>query len=100
MDVSPSTNSDRGSMSSSRYEQDYTLDELEKALSKDNASRVAIFRDREKDLSDPDYDRSYQKYVRGLTPCHNFGLQTCNIHCPPFLQYEPDISSFNHLPRN
>ncbi|WOL01264.1 hypothetical protein Cni_G09980 [Canna indica] len=59
MDVSPSTDSDRGSMSSSRYEQDYTLDELEKALSKDNASRVAIFRDREKDLFDPDYDRSY-----------------------------------------
>ncbi|WOL07673.1 hypothetical protein Cni_G16420 [Canna indica] len=28
MDVSPSTDSDRGSMSSSRYEQDYTLDEL------------------------------------------------------------------------
>ncbi|WOK97799.1 R3H domain-containing protein 2-like [Canna indica] len=48
-------------MSSRRDEQDYTLDELEKALSKDNASRVAIFRDREKDLSDPDYDRSYQK---------------------------------------
>ncbi|WOL07497.1 hypothetical protein Cni_G16239 [Canna indica] len=69
MDVSPSTDSDRRSMSSSVDEQDYTLDELEKALSKDNASRVAIFRDREKDLSDPDYDRSYQKYVRGLIPC-------------------------------
>ncbi|WOL05949.1 hypothetical protein Cni_G14680 [Canna indica] len=67
MDVSPSTDSDRRSMSSSKDKQDYTLDELEKALSKDNASRVAIFRDREKDLSDPDYDMSYQKYVRGLT---------------------------------
>ncbi|WOL14118.1 hypothetical protein Cni_G22898 [Canna indica] len=85
MDVSPSTDSDMRSMSSSRDEQDYTLDELEKALNKDNASRVAIFRDREKDLSDPDYDRSYHKYVRGLTSCQNFGLQTCNIPQPPFL---------------
>lgn len=27
------------------------------------ASRVAIFRDREKDLIDPDYDRSYERYT-------------------------------------
>ncbi|WOL07619.1 hypothetical protein Cni_G16364 [Canna indica] len=59
IDVSPSTDSNRRSMSSSRDEQDYTLDELEKALNNDNASRVAIFRDKEKDLSDPDYDMSY-----------------------------------------
>lgn len=28
-----------------------------------NTSRVAILRDREKDLTDPDYDRSYDRYV-------------------------------------
>lgn len=33
-------------------------------LSRDgNTSRVAILRDREKDLTDPDYDRSYKRYV-------------------------------------
>ncbi|CAI9287591.1 unnamed protein product [Lactuca saligna] len=31
-----------------------------------NTSRVAILRDREKDLTDPDYDRSYDRYVRNL----------------------------------
>lgn len=28
-----------------------------------SSSRVAIFRDREKDRTDPDYDRSYERYV-------------------------------------
>lgn len=39
-----------------------TTDETEKNTTKDNNSRVAIFRDKEKDRSDPDYDRSYDRY--------------------------------------
>ena len=31
-----------------------------------NSSRVAIFRDREKDMKDPDYDRNYKRYVECL----------------------------------
>lgn len=38
-------------------------DKSEKIITKDNTSRVAIFRDREKDRSDPDYDRSYDRYT-------------------------------------
>lgn len=36
-------------------------EELERIGIKDATSRVAIFRDREKDRSDPDYDRSYDR---------------------------------------
>lgn len=37
-----------------------------------NNSRVAIFRDREKDRKDPDYDRSYDRYNQRFDP--GFGL--------------------------
>lgn len=37
-------------------------DNMEKIILNDGASRVAIFRDREKDMTDPDYDRSYNRY--------------------------------------
>ncbi|KAK9725984.1 hypothetical protein RND81_05G182000 [Saponaria officinalis] len=37
-----------------------------------NASRVAIFRDREKDRSDPDYDRSYDRYVKSFPSGQRF----------------------------
>lgn len=37
-------------------------EEQEKVASKFGASTVAIFRDREKDRSDPDYDRNYDRY--------------------------------------
>lgn len=40
-------------------EQHWTSEENEKTNTKDGTTRVAIFRDREKDRSDPDYDRSY-----------------------------------------
>ncbi|KAI5068086.1 hypothetical protein GOP47_0016431 [Adiantum capillus-veneris] len=33
-----------------------------------NSNRVAIFRDREKDMKDPDYDRSYKRYPQLLDP--------------------------------
>ncbi|XP_043723072.1 R3H domain-containing protein 1 [Telopea speciosissima] len=65
---------------------------------RDSGSRVAIFRDMEKDRSDPDYDRSYERYVRGLTCNQGFSLGHFNIQGfqPSFMQYE---SGFPHLPR-
>ncbi|XVE60944.1 hypothetical protein DITRI_Ditri06bG0001500 [Diplodiscus trichospermus] len=56
----------------------------------DGTSRVAIFRDREKDRTDPDYDRSYQRYVRSI-PCNqSFGLAPYNMQKIqlPFMQYD------------
>ncbi|KAJ9544116.1 hypothetical protein OSB04_023823 [Centaurea solstitialis] len=59
--------------------------ELERNLSRDgNTSRVAILRDREKDLTDPDYDRSYERYVRNLPVSQGF-----NLFQPPCVQYDP-----------
>lgn len=37
-----------------------------------NSNRVAIFRDREKDKKDPDYDRNYVRYSQSFNP--GFGL--------------------------
>ncbi|KAG6492418.1 R3H domain-containing protein 2-like [Zingiber officinale] len=81
-------------------EQELLMEEIEKIHNKDGFSRVAIFRDREKDRSDPDYDRSYGRYAIGLAPGQSFGLQACHSIQPTFLQYDANISSFNHLPRN
>ncbi|RWW89118.1 hypothetical protein BHE74_00001905 [Ensete ventricosum] len=54
---------DKRSLPSSMDEQEYALEEIEKTHSKDSASRVAIFRDMVKDRIDPDYDRSYDRYM-------------------------------------
>ncbi|XP_010508784.1 PREDICTED: uncharacterized protein LOC104785299 [Camelina sativa] len=43
------------------------------------ASRIAVLRDREKDRYDPDYDRSYQRYIRNLPVDQNFCLPHFNI---------------------
>lgn len=43
-------------------EQELLMEEIERIHNKDGSSRVAIFRDREKDRYDPDYDRSYERY--------------------------------------
>ncbi|KAF5197319.1 Single-stranded nucleic acid binding r3h protein [Thalictrum thalictroides] len=66
-----------------------------------NTSRVAIFRDREKDRTDPDYDRSYERYVRGLPPNQSFSLGPYNaqIFQPSFVQYEAGIPQHGVLPR-
>ncbi|KAJ6804749.1 uncharacterized protein M6B38_184570 [Iris pallida] len=77
-----------------------TSDENEKISARDGASRVAIFRDMEKDRSDPDYDRSYDRYVRGLPPSQNLGLGPCNILQSPFLQYDAGFSQLGQLMRN
>nr|DAD42945.1 TPA_asm: hypothetical protein HUJ06_001175 [Nelumbo nucifera] len=76
-----------------------------------SSSRVAIFKDREKDRSDPDYDRSYERYVRNLTPNQIFALGPFNIQSfqPSFMQYESGFplnqlqstqTSFSYRPSN
>nr|CAD1829581.1 unnamed protein product [Ananas comosus var. bracteatus] len=84
-----------------RDEQECTkvTDDIEK-FTKEGGSRVAIFKDREKDRSDPDYDRSYDRYVRGLMHNQSFSLGACTMVQPPLPQFDARISQFGHLPRN
>ncbi|XP_050381687.1 uncharacterized protein LOC126798694 [Argentina anserina] len=58
------------------------------------SSRVAIFRDREKDRTDPDYDRNYKRYVRSLPANQRFNVAPLSMHKfqPQFLQYEVGLS--------
>ncbi|OVA20685.1 Single-stranded nucleic acid binding R3H [Macleaya cordata] len=81
------------------------INELEKTpMTRDasNSSRIAIFRDREKDRSDPDYDRSYERYIRSLPPNQNFSLGPFNMQNfhPSFAQYETGFPQLNRLPRS
>ncbi|KAL6620249.1 hypothetical protein ACP70R_035388 [Stipagrostis hirtigluma subsp. patula] len=52
-----------------------------------NRSRVAVFKDAEKDRSDPDYDRNYKRYVRGPVPDFNLSPGAFNFVVPQFMQY-------------
>lgn len=76
----------------------YMID-LEKSLGvRDGctSSRVAILRDREKDRVDPDYDRSYKRYVKNVPANQSFSLVPLNMQNfqPPFVQYD---TGFPHL---
>ncbi|KAL5546730.1 hypothetical protein UlMin_006417 [Ulmus minor] len=65
------------------------------------SSRVAIFRDREKDRTDPDYDRSYERYIRNLPTTQNFNVAHFNMQKiqPPFVQYDPVFAQIGQMPR-
>ncbi|KAG2683655.1 hypothetical protein I3760_10G042200 [Carya illinoinensis] len=66
-----------------------------------SSSRVAIFRDREKDRTDPDYDRSYERYVRNLPANQNYNLVPFNMQKGqhPFVQYDTGFSQLGQMPR-
>ncbi len=66
-----------------------------------SSSRVAIFRDREKDRTDPDYDRSYDRYVRSLPANQGFGLAPFNMQKVqlPFIQYDSCFPQLGQIPR-
>lgn len=88
---------------SSGYEQECyrtvpSIEDHEKIVNKDGALTVAIFRDKEKDQTDPDYDRSYDRYARVFVPSHDFSLRACSGH-PSFLQYEPVFHQLDQFPR-
>lgn len=94
---------DKGGLFLSRDEPEYdktfpTVYGHEKLSVKDGSSPIAIFRDRSKDISDPDYDRSYDRYARGFVPCHDFNLGACNVVQPSFLQYVPAVPRLGQFP--
>lgn len=64
------------------------------------SSRVAIFKDREKDRADPDYDRSYERYVKNF-PTNQRILIPFNMpkFQAPFLQYEAPFPQMGQIPR-
>ncbi|XP_014510837.1 R3H domain-containing protein 1 [Vigna radiata var. radiata] len=66
-----------------------------------NSTRVAIFRDREKDRSDPDYDRNYGRYARSIPPSSlnliPFNLQQVQ---PPFTHYDTAFNQLSQMPPN
>lgn len=65
-----------------------------------SSSRVAIFKDREKDLTDPDYDRSYERYVKSLPFGQRF-LPPFSMpkFQPPFVQYDVAFPQMGQIPR-
>ncbi|XP_008443221.2 uncharacterized protein LOC103486865 isoform X2 [Cucumis melo] len=75
--------------------------DLEKFNGRDGmTSRVAIFKDREKDRSDPDYDRNYDRYIRNLPTNQNLSLAPFIMPKiqPPFVQYDSGYSLVGHMP--
>ncbi|XP_024031003.1 uncharacterized protein LOC21386213 [Morus notabilis] len=89
------------SLDENESSRNYIID-LEKNLGiKDisSSSRVAIFRDREKDRTDPDYDRSYERYVRNFPANQNFvphfNMQKIQ---PTFVQYDPVFPQIGQMP--
>jgi hypothetical protein len=62
--------------------------------------RVAIIRDREKDRSDPDYDRSYGRYARSLS-ASAINLVPFNLPNaqPSFAQYDTTFNQLGQMPQ-
>jgi len=69
------------------------IEGLKNSILDGNTSCVAILRDREKDLTDPDYDRSYERYVRNLPVSQGFNSLPLTLpkFQPPCVQYDPVI---------
>jgi len=65
-------------------------------------SRVAILRDREKDRTDPDYDRSYERYVKNLPTGQSFSMVPFGLQKfqPQFVQYESLAPQMVQMPRS
>ncbi|MQM11394.1 hypothetical protein Taro_044302 [Colocasia esculenta] len=100
VDVSSQIVAESGSFCASTHETESNtkiLEEAEKMAAKDGSSRVAIFKDREKDRSDPDYDRTYQRYFRGPSPDQNFSLGLYHVLQPSYLQYESGFPQLTQM---
>ncbi|KAJ6778892.1 CAMP-REGULATED PHOSPHOPROTEIN 21 RELATED R3H DOMAIN CONTAINING PROTEIN [Salix koriyanagi] len=76
-----------------------TADDTLPQLSSD--SKDLNFKDREKDRTDPDYDRSYERYVRSLPANQSFSLTPFNMQkIPlPYMQYDPGFPQLGQMPR-
>ncbi|KAG5051985.1 hypothetical protein AAZX31_02G154900 [Glycine max] len=66
-----------------------------------NSTRVAILRDREKDRSDPDYDRNYERYARSI-PTSSVNLMPFNLQQVrhPFVQYDNAFNQLSQMSQN
>eukprot|EP01018_Ginkgo_biloba_P012750 Gb_08871 [translate_table: standard] len=62
---------------------------------KTNNSRVAIFRDRETDRKDPDYDRSYDRYTQRFDPGFGFNLGPYSMQA----MYAPAVNYNTEFPQ-
>lgn len=64
------------------------------------SSRVAILRDREKDLVDPDYDRSYGRYSNKNVPTsQSFNMTPFNSqNFQPYVQYDSSFPQLCQMP--
>ncbi|KAG5252656.1 cAMP-regulated phosphoprotein [Salix suchowensis] len=105
-DTVPQLSSDSKDLNSSKDENEEcrnsVLDPEKNVFIRDGiSSRVAIFRDREKDRTDPDYDRSYERYVRSLPANQSFSLTPFNMQkIPlPYMQYDPGFPQLGQMPR-
>ncbi|XP_012088644.1 cAMP-regulated phosphoprotein 21 isoform X2 [Jatropha curcas] len=97
---------DRKSASSSKDEhqgfRNSATDQEKFIYTRDGApSRVAILRDREKDRTDPDYDRSYERYIRSLPTNQSFNLTPFHMQKIqlPFVQYDSGFPQLGQMPR-
>ncbi|EEF40855.1 R3H domain-containing protein 1 [Ricinus communis] len=94
-----STNPSKDELENCRY----SANDPEKNINpRDGApSRVAIFRDREKDRTDPDYDRSYDRYIRSLPTNQSFNLAPLNMQKIqlPFIPYDTGFPQLGQMPR-
>lgn len=65
------------------------------------SNRVAIFRDREIDRKDPDYDRSYDRYLQRFDPGFGFnaGPYTVQPMYSPALNYNTEFPQLGSTPR-
>ncbi|KAL3637108.1 hypothetical protein CASFOL_019407 [Castilleja foliolosa] len=63
-----------------------------------NSSRVAIIRDREKDRTDPDYDRSYDRYAKSFQNVQSYNVVPFNVQSfpSPFVQYDSVFPQVNY----
>lgn len=63
------------------------------------SSRVAIFRDREKDRTDPDYDRSYERYVKNAPMNQSFTSSPyVQKYQHPYVQYDSAFPQLGQMP--
>ncbi|KAL8489250.1 hypothetical protein ACS0TY_025235 [Phlomoides rotata] len=64
------------------------------------SSRMATFRDREKDRFDPDYDRSYDRYMKSISSTQSFRMVPSNMPTfqSPFVQYDSVYPQLGQMP--
>uniref|UniRef100_A0A8I7B3I2 R3H domain-containing protein n=1 Tax=Hordeum vulgare subsp. vulgare TaxID=112509 RepID=A0A8I7B3I2_HORVV len=94
--------SDFGALSIARNEPvnvEPSVDE-NKGCTFNSRSRVAVFKDAEKDRSDPDYDRNYKRYVRPPVPDYGVSPGAFNFAVPQFMQYGVGYMQSPSMPRN